>query len=251
MLKLSTLKPKQEVAIRSIQENSIKPMGYPSVSVLICTLNEEKNIPYVLPKIPLWVDEILLVDGNSRDRTIEIAKQICPRVKVLYQPGKGKGNALKYGIQKATGEIIVMMDADGSTDPDELLSFINPLVNGGYDFVKGSRFLPGGDSLDMPWYRRLGNKLFTLIIFALFGRYFTDLCYGYNAFWKNKYNLIELRCDGFEIETEMHVKTLKANLNVLEVPSIEYRRIDGDGKLESIKDGWRILRTIINERFRS
>src|SRR4030042_3815842 len=145
-----------------------KPAGYPSISVIICTLNEEMNLPHVLPKIPQWVDEILLVDGHSTDNTISVAKKLCPQIKVLSQPGKGKGDALKYGSQIATGDVIVDIDADGSTDPEEIPNFIEPLLNG-YDFVKGSRFLANGGTADMEAYRKVGNRIFTFMVNRLFG----------------------------------------------------------------------------------
>lgn len=119
--------------------NVDKPERYPKISVVICSLNEEQNLPYVLPKIPAWVDEILLVDGHSTDTTVEVAKKLCPKIRVVYQAGQGKGDALKCGIQHACGRIIVTLDADEATDPQDIPNFIQPLLNG-FDFVKGSRF---------------------------------------------------------------------------------------------------------------
>lgn len=112
----------------------------PTVTALICTLNEEQNLPYTLPKIPDWVDEVLLVDGHSTDSTVEVARRLRAGVRVIYQQGKGKGDALKCGVEHARGDIIVTLDADGTTDPEEIPKFIEPLLNG-YDFAKGSRFL--------------------------------------------------------------------------------------------------------------
>jgi glycosyltransferase involved in cell wall biosynthesis len=105
-----------------------KPINFPSITVLICALNEEENLPHVLPKIPEWVDEILLVDGHSSDNTIEVARDIHPDIKVFQQPGQGKGDALKSGIERATGEIIVTLDADGATDPKEIPRIVRVFV---------------------------------------------------------------------------------------------------------------------------
>lgn len=158
-----------------------KIIDFPPITVLICTLNEEENLPYVLPKIPRWVNEILLVDGNSSDHTVEVAKKLCPEVRVLLQPDTGKGNAIRYGIQQSSGEIIVTLDADGSTDPSEIKNFIEPLLKG-YDFAKGSRFLKIKPV--MPPLRRVGNHIFALLTNILYGANYTDLCAGLNAFWK-------------------------------------------------------------------
>jgi hypothetical protein len=110
--------------------------------------------------------------------------------------------------------------------------------------------LPGGGTSDMPWYRRLGNRLFTSLVNLLYGVRYTDLCYGYNAFWKKTFNQIKLKSDGFEIETEVHLKVSKAGLKVTEVPSFEGKRLYGTGKLKTFRDGWKILKTILKERLR-
>jgi glycosyltransferase involved in cell wall biosynthesis len=221
----------------------------PKITVIIPTLNEESNLPYVLPKIPATIDEILLVDGYSTDSTIELAKKLCPGIRVIYQDGKGKGNALRAGMTNATGDIIVTIDADGSMDPEQIPTFLAPLLTG-YAYVKGSRFLPSSGTLDMPWLRRLGNKIFTILVNLLYQTNYTDLCYGYNAFWKKSLDPVKLKSAGFEIETEMHIKVAKARLKVSEVPSFERARLDGNGRLRTFRDGWRILRTILLERVR-
>lgn len=216
------------------------------ISVVIPTLNEEKNLIHILPNIQHWADEVLLVDGHSSDQTIKVAQELCPNVRVLMQEGRGKGDALRTGFAAATGDIIVMLDADGSTDPAEIPMFVGALLSGA-DFAKGSRFLQGGGTTDMPFYRKLGNWGFVQIVRLFFGGKYTDLCYGYNAFWKRVLPLLELDCDGFEVETMMNVRALKAGLQITEVPSFEYARIHGHGKLRTIPDGWRVLKTIFRE----
>lgn len=219
-----------------------------SITVLIPTLNEGKNMELVLPKIPSFVSEVLVVDGHSTDDTVKSVKECMPEAKVIYQPGKGKGDALRYGMKNASGDIIVTLDADGSMDPGEIPDFVMPILEG-YDFVKGSRFLAKGGTSDMPWYRKMANRGFVALVFLLFGARYTDLCYGYNALHRRVLDKVEFVSDGFEIETEMHIKVKKHHLKVTEVPSFEASRIYGAGKLRTFKDGWRILKTIIRERF--
>ncbi len=219
----------------------------PTITVLICTLNEEQNLPHVLPKIPEWVDEILLVDGHSTDNTVGLAKEIRPEIRVLYQPGKGKGDALKCGITHASGDIIVTLDADGATDPEEMPNFIEPLLNG-YDFAKGSRFLDGQPK--MPLHRRFGNRVLVTTANILHGTRYTDICSGYNAFRKTAIEKISLDNDGFQMEQEMNVKIKKAGLKVIEVPCHDRGRLGGASKTQDLKQGLVDLITIIRERFR-
>ncbi len=201
----------------------------------------------MLPKIPEWVDEIILVDGHSTDNTVEVAKKLRPDIKVLYQPGKGKGDALKCGFKHASGDIIVTLDADGATPPEEMPKFIEPLLNG-YDFAKGSRFLEG--SPKMPRHRKFGNWVLTTVSNILFGTKYTDVCSGYNAFWKKAIERIRLSSNGFEMEQEMNVRIKKASLKVVEVPSQDKGRVGGGSKVSDLKQGLIDLVTIIRERFR-
>lgn len=217
-----------------------------SVSVVIPTLNEAQNLPHVLPRIPAWVQEIILVDGHSTDNTIEVARQLCPNIKIVMQEGKGKGAALRSGFAKATGDIVVMLDADGSTDPTEIPVFIGALLAGA-DMVKGSRFLQGGGTSDMSFHRKLGNWGFTFMVRRFFGGNYTDLCYGYAAFWRHILPQLNLDGDGFEIETMINVRALCSGLRVAEVPSFEFERIHGVSNLRVVRDGFRVLRTIVKE----
>ncbi len=221
----------------------------PTVSVIIPALNEAKNLPHVLPRIPQWVHEVILIPGHSTDETVDVARQLWPSVRVIEQHGRGKGAALRTGFAAATGDIIVMLDADGSMDPKEIPAFVDVLRSGA-DFAKGSRFLPGGGTVDMEFHRKLGNWGLLLCVRALFGGKYTDLCYGYNAFWTQVAPKLHLNADGFEIETMMNVRALREGLRIAEVPSFEARRIHGVNNLNTIKDGWRVLKTIIKERFK-
>jgi glycosyltransferase involved in cell wall biosynthesis len=227
--------------------NEFHTKNTPSVSVVIPALNEAKNLPFVLPRIPKWVDEIILVDGGSEDETVQVARELLPDIRIVYQTDCCKGAALRQGFDAATGDIIVMLDADGSTDPSEMGTFVRYLRNGA-DFVKGSRFLQGSGSADISTIRQWGNWGLTVLVRSLFGGSFSDLCYGYIAFWKRFLPVLHVDADGFEIETLMSVRALKARLNVVEVHSFEAKRLHGESHLRALPDGFRVLRTIVRER---
>ncbi len=221
-----------------------------TISVVIPTLNEARNLPHVLPNIPDWVHEVIVVDGHSTDNTVEVAQNLRQDVRLVMQKGRGKGAALRSGFEAATGDIIVMMDADGSTDPSEIPAFVGALLSGA-DFVKGSRFLQGGGTSDMPLYLKLGNWGLTFVVRLFFGGNYSDLCYGYNAFWKRVLPVLHLDSNGFEIETLMNVRALRAGLKVAEVASFEADRIYGESHLRTFPDGWRVLKTILREKFQA
>ena len=163
--------------------------------------------------------------------------------------GKGKGNALKAGFAACTGDIIVMLDADGSADPDEIPRFVKVLMAGN-DFAKGSRFAKGGGSHDLTLIRSMGNYGLSKLVNLLFQASFSDLCYGYNAFWKHCFDHVEIDSDGFEIETMITIRMHQAQFKIVEIPSFEHPRIQGASNLHTFKDGWRVLKTIFRERRR-
>jgi glycosyltransferase involved in cell wall biosynthesis len=219
----------------------------PRVSVVIPALNEAENLPHVLATLPDDTYELVLVDGQSVDGTSTVARSHYPNVRIIGQPGRGKGDALRAGFAACSGDVIVMMDADGSTDGAEIKRFVAALVEGA-DYAKGSRFVDGGGSEDITFLRRAGNRLFCWLVNRLYKTSYTDLCYGYNAFWRSALPAITFDCGGFEVETVLNVRAAKAGLRVVEVPSIEHQRIHGKSKLHPIRDGLRVLRAILRER---
>ena len=219
------------------------------ISVVIPTLNEAKNLPYVLPLIPEGMHEVIIVDGRSQDDTIAVAKRLLPNVRIVEEKRKGKGVALKTGFREATGEIIVSMDADGSMNPLEIPAYVGALLAGA-DYAKGSRFMQGGGTSDMSLFRYLGNWAFRTAVQVSFGGRYSDLCYGYNAFWKDVLPILQIDADGFEVETLMNINALAAGLDVVEVASHESARVHGTSNLRSFPDGWRILRTIFQSRLK-
>ena len=238
---------------------------YPAVSVVVPTRNEAKNLEIILPAIAAVVPavhEIIVVDGHSVDGSLEVARRVLPSVRTLSQTRKGKGNALACGFAAATGDVVVMFDADGSADPAEIPAFVAALVAGA-DFAKGSRFTAGGRSDDITLLRKIGNFGLNGVANTLFGTSFTDLCYGYNAFWVDLLPTLELPAtdapapadgmlwgDGFEIETVLNCRIARSGLTVTEVPSIERRRMFGDTNLRTFADGTRVLRTLFAEHRR-
>jgi glycosyltransferase involved in cell wall biosynthesis len=219
----------------------------PRVSVVIPTLNEEKNLPHVFARLPDGLHEVIVVDGHSTDDTVAVARSLRPDVRIVTQPGRGKGNALAAGFAACTGDIVVTVDADGSTDPAEIPRFVAALCNGA-DFAKGSRFAQGGGSSDITLARRLGNRALNALVNALYHTSYTDLCYGFNAFWARCLPYMRVDCDGFEVETLVNVRIAKAGLTIHEVPSHERGRIHGRSNLHAVRDGSRVLRTIALER---
>jgi glycosyltransferase involved in cell wall biosynthesis len=236
-------------------------MPLPSISLVVPALNEARNIPYVFARIPTDVHEVILVDGFSVDDTIAVARKLRPNVRVVVQTRQGKGNALACGFAAASGDIIAMVDADGSADPGEIPRFVGALLDG-VDFAKGTRFVEGGGSNDITRLRSCGNYALTAFFNACYGRSYSDLCYGFNVFWRRHVPVLGLDAtspppvdgvgrlwgDGFEVETLIHVRAAKARLIVAEIPSFEHSRIHGVSNLNAFRDGLRVLRTILTER---
>lgn len=231
--------------MNSLEQTSL--LSCPKVSIVICTLNEEANLPKVLHKIPDWVGEVILVDGYSKDSTVSIAKRVLPSIRILYQPGRGKDDAMKHGFRNASGEIIVTLDADGSTDPEQIPEFVSLLLKG-YDFSKGSRFLK--DDPIMPLHRKFGNKMLTLFTNLLYGTKYTDVCCGYNAFWTKCLKNIDLPDNQFDYEPVLCAKIKKAGLRVAEVQCRDRGRISGNSKLPMPTQGLKAAIAILRQRLR-
>ncbi|MFE5702072.1 glycosyltransferase family 2 protein [Rhodococcus sp. ACS1] len=252
------LEPSDETDAHDIDETGAadRAPGRPTVTVVVPAMNEAKNLPHVAARMPADIDEIVFVDGHSVDDTVDVARSLWPDAKFVTQSRKGKGNALACGFRVATSDIIVMIDADGSTDPAEIPLFVGALVAGA-DFAKGTRFADGGGSSDITFGRKLGNKALNAIVNLKFGAAFSDLCYGYNAFWRHHVPVMALPAveaaeaqwgDGFEIETLINVRVANAGLKITEVPSFEQDRIHGESNLNAVRDGLRVLRTIRSEQ---
>jgi hypothetical protein len=232
-----------------VPERGIALKASPRVSVVIPTLNEAENLPHVLGRLPHGLHEVIVVDGLSSDGTIEVATFLRPDAKIVLQSTPGKGEALRCGFEATTGDVIVMLDADGSADPAEIPAFVNALTEGA-DFAKGTRVGAGAGSADLTWLRRAGNRGLSGTVNLLFGTSYTDLCYGYNAFWRHCLTAMCIDCTGFEVETLINIRVARAGLKIREVPSFEHERIHGQSNLRTFRDGGRVLRTILSERLR-
>jgi glycosyltransferase involved in cell wall biosynthesis len=235
---------------------------WPKVTVIIPALNEARNLPHVFSRLPPGLHEVIVVDGHSVDGTPAIARRLRPDVRVITQNRHGKGNALACGFAAATGDIIATVDADGSADPAEVPRFVAALLDGA-DFAKGTRFARGGGSSDITRLRCIGNRALSGLVNFLFGTRFSDLCYGFNAFWRHHAPVLGLDPepvspngggkpswgDGFEVETVIIIRAARSGLIVQEVASYEHSRIHGVSNLNALRDGWRVLRTILVERY--
>jgi glycosyltransferase involved in cell wall biosynthesis len=229
----------------------------PRVSVVVPTYNEAKNLPEIMNRIPAEY-EVVVVDGRSIDDTVEVARRLRPDATIVMQNRRGKGNAMACGFAAVSGDIVVMLDADGSAAPEEISRFVDALVAGA-DFAKGSRFAPGGGSADITRVRAWGNAWLNRLANVLFGTRYTDLCYGYNAFWRDCLEDLaldprheaggdKLWGDGFEIETIINTRMAKAGMRITEVPSFESPRVHGESNLNTWRDGFRVLWALLVER---
>lgn len=230
-------------------------------------MNEAENLKLLIPLIPSFIDEVIVVDGNSKDETPQVA-QDSDRINLFVsQKRKGKGAALSRGFLRSSGDFVFMIDADGSMDPNELNVFAEALEQGAH-LVKGSRYIGRGGSSDITVFRSTGNLGLTWIANLLYRRKWTDLAYGYAGFERKALTALEISYldtkvaglfshrrmsygQGFEIETLMFCRAVRRGMRVVEVPSWENERINGSSNLRAISDGTRALTALIVERLRS
>ncbi len=222
------------------------------VSVIIPTLNEEESLEYVFNKIPKDdIDEVILVDGGSTDRTMEIAQKLG--LKAIRQEGSGLGSAVKQGLELTSGDIKIILDADGSHNPEDIIRLIEK-VQEGYDVVVASRYcntlslssiFKKGTSYDDTVLTTIGNKFFTLICKLVFKVPINDILMGFKAFRKEVFEKIKIDAKGPEYNVEVVLKAHKAGFKIGEISTIEQKRRGGKSKLNAFNDGMRILIEII------
>lgn len=222
------------------------PTHRPTVSVVIPAKNEAENLPWLLNRMPDSVDEVILVDGLSVDETVAVGRMVRADLVVVHETRPGKGAGLRAGFEAATGDFIVMLDADCSMDPAEIPSFVEQLELG-YDMVKGSRFLGGGGTEDMTLLRKVGNFGLLTLANLLYRTSYTDLCYGFVGFRRSLLDRVPLDADGFEVEMQFIARATRAGAHIREVPSFEARRLHGQSSLRTFPDGWQVLKTLLSE----
>ncbi len=227
------------------------------IIILLPALNEEKNISDVLKGIPVaeienrgYKPQIVVVDGHSEDQTVAVAKQngaIC-----LKQPGKGKGDAVKYALRQVRGEFLFMLDADNTYPPDYIIPMLDILEKKEADVVMGSRLSGKIENGAMTRMNYIGNRILTATANFFFsnGYKITDLCTGMWGFNRKAQETLAplLTANGFDIEAELFAKAMKNGLKVREIP-IHYGRREGPSKLGSLRDGAKIMGRLVKESF--
>jgi glycosyltransferase involved in cell wall biosynthesis len=220
-------------------------------TVIVPAFNEEENLPFVLPLIPDLpeIDEVLLVDGHSADKTIEVARKILPRIKVISQDGSGKGDAIVCGARAATGDCFLILDADGSQMPGEIPLYIER-AKAGFDLVKGSRYMKGGSSEEATWDRMLITRTAQFVANTLWRTKYTDICYGMFLIDRNKFFKLDIQSQRHDVEWEIMIKATRQKLKIVEVPAHEAKRISGVSHVSYTRDGYLIARAVFRESFR-
>jgi dolichol-phosphate hexosyltransferase len=212
------------------------------ISAIILAKNEEKNIGRVIKGAQKYAGEVIVIDGHSQDQTMLVAKNLG--AKVFLDHGQGKGEAIRVGIKKASKEIIVFLDADGSHDTKDIPRLVKPILQENADHVTGSRMLGGSDELHGTWNKFLRETGSHLIILGINWRFKTNLTDGQNGFRAIKTSVartLKLKENITTIEQEMIIKTLKAGYKMAEVPTHEYRRQNGDSCIQLRKVWWRYV----------
>jgi glycosyltransferase involved in cell wall biosynthesis len=218
------------------------------VSLIIPTLNEAGSIEAVLKEIPRdVVHEVLIVDGASTDGTPELVRRLGDRV--IQQEGRGYGAAIVTGFKHVSGDIIVLADADGSYNLDDIRHLVQR-VQDGADLALGSRYLPESGSEDDTLIRYIGNKVFTWTLWKLYGVELTDALFFYMAIRRDVVRSITVTAPGFEYIVEFLIKAQRAGFKFAEIPSLEKSRTAGKSKVNAFRDGLRMLWIMIRARVR-
>lgn len=221
------------------------------LSIVVPIYNEEKTLQIILERIldqPME-KEVILVDDGSTDRTREILASLDhPDIRVILQPeNQGKGAALRAGFAKATGDIVLIQDADLEYDPKEYGALIQPIEDGVADVVYGARFL-GGPHRVLYFWHYVGNKLLTLITNVLFNVNLNDMETCYKVFRREALEGMEIQSNRFGFEPEITAKMVKSRQRIYEIPISYFGRTYEEGKKITWRDGLTALYTLF--RFR-
>lgn len=216
------------------------------VSAVVCARDEEDNIVHLLPALRKVVGEIVLVDGNSTDRTVEVSRSYVDTV--VKDNGGGKGEAIRIGAENATLPVVVFIDADLSHDPNEIPLLVLPILTGSADLVVGSRGLGGSRELHgtlEQFLRATGSHIILLGINLRFGVHLTDSQNGFRAIRRDLFLRLGLREPHTTIEQEMEFEVLRRKYIVSEVPTHEYARYAGDSKISLLKHSLRYVTSLV------
>ncbi len=220
------------------------------ITAVIPIKNESATIKDVITGVKPFADELLVVDGHSTDTSRDVAETLGARV--ILDHGKGKGDGIRVGIQEASGDILVFIDADGSHDPNDIPRLVQPILDGKSDMVIGSRMTGGSDELhgDISRFIRMtGSHVLLLMINYRWNVRLTDCQNGFRAIKTDVARKINLQEDLHTIEEEMVMKCLKHGYVVSEVPSHEYERKYGTSTLNLTRTWYKFVWCIFKHYF--
>ena len=224
----------------------------PLVSVIVPAFDESATIVDVLnrvgEKVPFRT-EVIVVDDGSTDDTAVLAESVPGTLVVRQGINRGKGAAVRAGIARSTGDIVVIQDADLEYDPVDIPRLIEPLTRGVADVVYGSRLRGGEPQRAHLFWHYAGNKFLSLLTGVLYNTTLSDMEVGYKAFRGDLIRSIELVSDDFAIEPEMTAKILRRDVRVYEVPISYYGRTFDEGKKITWRDGFKAIATLVRFRF--
>ena len=216
------------------------------VSVVIPCFNEEEGVQHVIRSLPKSVDEIVVVDNNSTDRTAEVAASLG--AKVVPEKRKGYGAAYKAGLPAVNGDITVTLDGDGSYPTEQIEEVIDYLLDTDLDFVSASRF-PLQNPEAMTFTNKLGNMVLTVSMFLLFGRGIMDSQSGMWVYRTRVYSLMTLTSDGMPFSEEIKIEAIRNKRIRFGEYRVKYHQRIGEVKLEKWRDGFRNLFFLLKKRF--
>ena len=217
------------------------------VSIIIPTLNEEDSLNVLLNELSRFNDniyEIIVVDGQSNDKTIEIAKKYNCKI-IIQQIKLGYGDAIIRGINEANSDYSIILDGDGSKNPIYIKNLIEKIINSNSDFVFAERYGQGAGSLDDTLLTLIGNRIFTLIGKIFFRLKINDILHTFFICKNEKFKKINFKFNDFGFCVELPIKVHKGKFRYNSIPTIERKRIAGKIKVRSFVDGYKILISMV------